>query len=149
MLEFNSGERWWPGTCGRCSVQKAHLLLAMQPQPSAESRSSMCTCKLSQRPKNSSSSGNWALLQADWGKGCTGREVSLHRQATRSANWGLLATRSMDWCPTTWDWEKQMEMACVAPLYYMWNCDCCFSKCLLENIWMSVCPWGLKTPIWV
>lgn len=150
MLEFNSGERWWPGTCSRCSVQTAHLLLAMQPEPCTKGRSSTCTCKLSRRPNSSSSSGNWASLQADWGKGCTVMEVSLHTHATRSeCSWGLLTMVGVSQGPMKWDSEKQMEIVVVAPPYYSWNCDCCFSKCLLENIQMSACHWGLKAPIWM
>lgn len=154
MLEFNSGERWWPGTCSRCSVQKAHLLLAMQPKPSTKSRSSMCMCKLSRRPKNSSSPGNWVSLQADWGEGSTVVEVSLQRQATRSwvqieDFWPLGPGVGFSRGPRKWNSEKQMEIVVVAPPYYIWNCDCYFSKCLLENIQASACHWGLKAPIWM
>lgn len=51
---------------------------------STKGRSSMCTCKLSRKPKNSSSPGSWVSLQADCGKGSTVVEVSLQRQAIRS-----------------------------------------------------------------
>lgn len=151
MLNFNSGERWWPGTRSRCSVQKAHLPLAMQPKPGTKGRSSMSTW--SRRPKNSSSPGNWAALRADWGKGCTVVEVPLQTQVTRSERklrtsnlWlhGLVFQR-VPWNGT----QKQMEIVVVAPPYYMWNCDCCFCKCLLGNIQISACHWGLKAPIWM
>lgn len=51
--------------------------------------------------------------------------------------------------PRKWDSEKQMEIVIVAPPYYIWNCDYYFSKCLLENIQVSACHWGLKVPIWM
>lgn len=147
MLEFNSGEGWWPVTCSRCSVQNTHLPLVVQPKPSTKGRSAMCTCKMSRRQKkNSSSLGNWASLQANWGKGSTGRQLGM------SANWGLVTTGSMGWFfkgPRKWDSEKQMEVVIVAPTYYIRKCDCYFSVCLWDNVQESACHWGLKAPIWM
>lgn len=84
------------------------------------------------------------------GKGCTVVEVSAHagdQEAVQTEDlWvhGLVfqgVSRSGS--------QKQMEMVVVAPPYCIWNCDCCFSKCLLENIHVSACHWGLKAPIWM
>lgn len=147
MLEFNSRERWWPVTCSRCSVQNTHLPLAMQPKPSTKGRSPMCTYKMGGRPKNSSSLGSWVSLQADLGKGST---AGNHEWVPAEDFWLLVPNWvgfSRD--PRKWDSEKQMEVVIVVHPYYIWNCDCYFSKSLLDNIQESACHWGLKAPIWM